>query len=446
MQDKDNLEEFIRKEVNRIEFGDADAMWKGFQEQLEKEEPKQKLGFWFWGRFFALVFFIAVGSFLLGSIFSRSKVSDSKQKEVRLANETTDPLKPTSPKLTIEPDSNGRLNTDPDTLRQQAASKANSNLRPGNIIPNSSHSKLAETTKNQAYLESTKAALGNTKNELVPNQDIQDLPVLGIIDSTQRQQEIAQQYLGIATSEEMTDQEGLIAAIQPLEPIASIKHMGLSSSNTEPLLPLDVADHKLKAPKAKSFFFSLENSFADNNIRQHVVGLGRYFPLSNNVGIKAQIGGSLDVGYSFSQDSVFIFNGLSIVETRKDKDLKNLWNTYLDLGIYQRKEQWRFGLGFRGSYALYNQFSFVDRTQVTHLGRFDSSGGQTIESEGRGNWSGINRMSIEAYLNIHYHLDANYSLGIVAGKRLRALIKNDMAKQAYSNIPVKFGVVLNKHF
>jgi hypothetical protein len=159
-----------------------------------------------------------------------------------------------------------------------------------------------------------------------------------------------------------------------------------------------------------------------------------------------QVGASLDLGYSFSQDSIFISNGMSIIEQRKDKDLKNLWNAYLDLGLNYRVNRLRFNLGVRGSYAVLNRFAFRETTRTTHLGSFFTSEGESIEAEGSDVWTGVNRMSLDTYLSINYRINTDYSFGAFAGKRLNTLINQNMASKAHSNRPVRFGVVLNAHF
>ncbi len=155
----------------------------------------------------------------------------------------------------------------------------------------------------------------------------------------------------------------------------------------------------------------------------------------------------MDAGYSFSQDSLFIFNGLNIEEVRKNKDLKYTWNAYLGLGGVYRIKNWQFGAGGRLSYALFNQFYFEDATQRLQVLPGSSSTfeftRQEVES---GPWDGINRIGIDAYVDIAYRISPGYSVGLFVGKKLNRLINNEMAAQAYSNRPIRFGATLNKHF
>ena len=230
-----------------------------------------------------------------------------------------------------------------------------------------------------------------------------------------------------------------------LTPIAALMPQELRLKEAEGELPLAPVT-ATEALKAKRYYLGIANGFAPNGIRQHGIGFGKYFPLKNNFGVDVQLGGSLNLGYSFSQDSVTIINGLSIIEERRDKDLVHTWNAYLNVGAFYQKGNWRFGLGLKSTYALLNQFYFVENTKITHIGTFDASIGETIQRYDRGDWTGLNRMGFKGYLNVNCHINANYSIGFFAEKRFNPLILQDMAQQAYSNIPVEFGVVLNKHF
>lgn len=437
MQNKDNLEEFIKREVNRIEFDDADSMWQEFQARLEKEKPKPQRGFWYWAGIFSLFLFIALGSFLLGSIFNQVKTADVKKDEnTSIKKETSPSIQSTSEPNQAQP-SNNLLDADDYDNSTQTGEEINPKLEKKAPV-NSNNPKSADIN-----FRSKKDNSAKKVNDRIVNQNIQGSPVSTVMDSTEMQEDFEQVDSEKAGFAEINDQESLDEPVKLLAPIAGIKLEELLPLNSEKNPPLVVTKYEWKATEPKRLFFSIENSFASHGIRQHAVGFGKYIPLKNNFTLKVQAGGSLDIGYSFSQDSVFIFNGLSIEEIRKDKDLKNIWNAYLDLGVYHRKNRWQMGLGIRGSYALFNQYYYDERTLITSIG---SIVGNTNQWSGKGNWSGINRMSFDAYLNVNYQMNTNYSVGLFAGKRLNELIKKDMAKQAYSNTPVKFGVVINRYF
>lgn len=445
MQNKDNLEEFIKKEVSQIKFDDADSMWQEFQIRIEKEKPEPKSGFWYRIGFFSLFLFIALGSYLLGSFFNQTKIADLNKDEGILIEKKLSPSNQSYSEQNQKQSSNNQsIVNDDDNSTQSGRS---------NKLDLQNEASVGSTSPNSIEIIPTEIDFGSVKtnpkenvNNIFPNQNNQGSPTSGVIDSTQMKKEFEQKYVEQAGSEEMIDKGNSEEYFKSFVPIEKLEIKEILLLNSEKNPPLIALNSKWKAPQTKSLFLSIENSFANNGIRQHALGFGKYFPLKNDFGIKVQAGGSLDVGYSFSQDSVFILNGLSIEETRKDKDLKNLWNAYLDLGFYHRKNRWQFGLGFRGSYALFNQFYYVETTRITHLGTFNTLAEETNERDGKGNWSGINRMSLDAYLNINYQINTNYSVGLFAGKRLNELIKNNMANQAYSNTPVKFGVVINKLF
>jgi len=78
MNNRDRLEGFIKREVSRIEFDDADAMWQEFQGQLEKEKPQSKVGLWYWpGVLFAFLL-IAFGVFYQAHIYDPTRMPAKK--------------------------------------------------------------------------------------------------------------------------------------------------------------------------------------------------------------------------------------------------------------------------------------------------------------------------------------------------------------------------------
>ena len=79
MQNRDNLEDFIKKEVNKIELGGADSMWEAFQGQLNDEADDSKKGFWYWLGLLTIVLLIAAGSFWGGVYFTQNKIAETKE-------------------------------------------------------------------------------------------------------------------------------------------------------------------------------------------------------------------------------------------------------------------------------------------------------------------------------------------------------------------------------
>jgi len=287
---------------------------------------------------------------------------------------------------------------------------------------------------------------GDRKNNIIAKRTSPSIPIPDILDSIQTQNELKQKISISKASEKKPIQKVSENYFNFLEPIAMIEpKQSLLQNEERNFQPFLLASEKV-TPETKSFYLSIENSFGVNNIRQHALSFGKYFRLKNNFGVNVQVGGRLDVGFSFSQDSVLILRGLSIEERRQDKDLKNTWNAFLDLNVFHRKDNWRFGIGFRGGYSLINQFYFVESTRIKHLGTFNNSVSEINERADNDTWSGINRISFDGYLNVTYQVDTNYSFGLLVGKRLNTLIEKEMANQAYSNTPLRFGVIINKHF
>lgn len=443
MQDRDNLEEFIASEVNQIEFDDADAMWQAFQVRLKKEKAGSINRFWYWAGSFSLLLLIAFGIYFWGGALSQTRVANENKEEGATIEKEFNSSSPSY----LEPGQAQVSNKQLRTNDYDSSIQHGQIIEPGvqNEAPiHSAHPNSIGRTPKGINIGSQQASRAEEISDIVQNENDQEGATLGIIDSSQVHKAFAQEYLAQPEAEETIAQEGAAVMAKSWAPIAKIETKRLQPLYSDENQSLGNIKCEWITSKPKRLFLSIENSFAYNGIRQHAIGFGKYFPLQKvPFSLKVQAGGSLDVGYSFSQDSFFIFNGLSIRETRKDKDLRNLWNAYLDVGLYHRKNNWQFGLGFRGGYALFNQFDFVETTRLTTL---NGSSGETKENVGKGNWSGMSRMSLEVYLNINYQMNANFSVGLFAGKRQNELIKNDMASRAYSNTPVKFGVVANKYF
>ena len=459
MQNKDNLEEFIKSEVNKIELGGADAMWEGFQGRLEKEASNSKKGYRIWLGLFPLLFIILLGGFFI----NKSLKLENTQEALKEDTTTLSSDNSTSSASTLESDiasasihqnelkQENALN--PAEMEKQANRNTNANRNANsnsnsnsNVSTNSNRKANANSNANSnVSINSNRDASTNASANSSANSsaNVNTNAKLNRANSKSTNTELAfEKHDKENVKKSLADQK-IKTSIQSLSTIG-IKPLGSIIANVDPTPSMST--NEWDAPVSKAFFVSLENSFAQNNISQHSIGVGFQLLPKNNFGIKVQTGLALDQGYSFSQDSLLVINGLSIEEIRKDKDLKNLWNAYLDFGLLYSKNKWNFGTGIRGGFAFLNQFYFNEVSHVTHIEVFRISGGTGKKSIQIGNWSGINRLSLDVYLNTNYQINQNYSVGLMVGKRLNELIKTGMAQQAYSNTPVKFGVLLNKYF
>lgn len=462
MQNRDNLEEFIKNEIDSIEFSDADSMWQEFQVQLQKEEPKSNRRRRNLIILFLFCIFFVAGGLLITGAFDKMKIPSFSESEEILTNKDGIALSQNQPKNINEQISKTIEKSDDYGNSKRLKDKINQNLKtePHKTSVNQESASISSeyrkgkpenrdlNSENEDTDLSIVADKWNFKtSEIVSSLIRENEQVAGVTNFIQSQVGSLGKYQLISDIDEISDLNSLEQSVLFIDriPLQELREQWLEDFSKN-LLLADL-QYNPSTFSAKNLFLSIENSYAENGIRQHAVGFGKHFSLSENLVIKVQGGGSLDVGCSLSQDSLFVFNGVSIVEIRRDKDLKNLWNAYLDFGLYQVKNKWRFGTGLRSSYALVNQFYLTEHTRTTHLGTFNALNGTTnYEKVERGSWAGINRMNFEAYLNINYHLNSNYSMGIFAIKRLNKVIDKDMAKQAYSNTPVRVGVSLSKHF
>ncbi len=92
MEDRDQLEQFIKREVDQIQFDGADDMWNEFQPSLPNVTPKGSSGKWIWKG----LWFIGLGvalTFLLPSETFNNLITNSEESSVELLSE---PLSETS--------------------------------------------------------------------------------------------------------------------------------------------------------------------------------------------------------------------------------------------------------------------------------------------------------------------------------------------------------------
>ncbi len=461
MQDKDRLEEFIRREVNQIEFDDADSMWQDFQGRLETEAPPSKSKFWYWLGLSSLLILIIAGSFFLGRISQQEDTNEVQTERITPAGQENHlSTAPTTPSPTEEEydlsqsssSNTNQIDSDEATIQSRQIEEQSTgfgNSRENNPSAAETHSsKLPEQESKQAAgMNSTQELLASSTPVGVDTLQAQDeLEQELLVESTLEKSIIAEQLESVDM--ESADQEESPALLGPIAMIETKVFRPDALTETLPDISVESLE---KAKRTRIYFVSIENSYARNEMRQHGLGVGTLFRLKNNFGISLQAGGNVNVRNSFSQDSVLItIEPFRVSEFRLQKDLRYLWNTYLSLGTFYEKGNWRFGLGLRASYALSNEFH-ISRGTLT----YNTLGGpSSVSVEGphigvtgfeKGDWTGMNRLGLDASLSVNYQL-ARYSIGLFAERRLNPLIQAGKATRAYSNTPMEIGVVINRNF
>ena len=448
MHNRDNLDDFIKNEINRIEFDDADAMWQDFESRLVEIEPVNKNGFWFWIRNVSIVLILIIVGLLSTSTFKTSESKDASHtdkislKEKRSlstsinTNSGHNDLSISGENVNV----NKRTDTDSSSEIHMVGGAKSIDLNPVKV-----------SEKSTSFLQSDNDGFSEKKGTVANSINAgkgmrEEMNANGMMATIIHQPDEGTQLAQNPASTKPISEDGNRFLID-FSPIASIIPQKLKSTHSTQQLEGPSINVTAKKDNISNNFFSLENNFGQNGIHQFAFGIGKFIPLSTKWSIKMQAGGSLNRGFSFSQDSLFTLVGLSIEESRKDKDLKHIWSTYLDLGLYHNYGKWRIGGGLRGSYAVINKFQIVESLRISGLGTFNvSSGGVTGSTSKRESWTGINRLRFDAYFNLQYQIKNNFSLGLYLGKSFNEIIQENLAKQAYSNTPVMVGVQFTRHF
>jgi hypothetical protein len=188
-----------------------------------------------------------------------------------------------------------------------------------------------------------------------------------------------------------------------------------------------------------TFFTRANIQASTNNIIQSSFEFGQQVALGRKTGLKFALGVNLVDGFSVSQDSIQIHNGVLIEKVTTNKDLDYVINSQLGFEYVYAFDNFKFSLGPRFSYAIANK---VNEDCVKELNFFNFTETSMDNSILSNYWNGINRFGIEGKLEASYQFK-KFEIGLNISKRLNKLIKNNEAVSRKSNKPILFGASLS---
>ena len=219
----------------------------------------------------------------------------------------------------------------------------------------------------------------------------------------------------------------------------------LVTSNMKSPLNVENTTRKAKCPpytRYQGFFARAGVQASTNKIITSYADYGYRQSFGKNSGFKFSLGFNVTDGYSFSQDSIIIHNGVSTNRRFTDRDLDYIVNFQSSLEYIYQINNFSIGFGPRYSYAVLNRISEFSTNEFTFQNTEATSGNNVILNN---DWSGMNRNSIEGLVNLSYHKN-RFEFGITVTKRLNNLIKSNEAFSRKSNTPLQFGARVSYNF
>jgi len=431
MKFRDKLEQYIKREVDSISYNEGDEMWEEFQKKkvAELDEIHSIL------YFFPILLSSLVLGFLIFYFFTQPTIEenfDTKQPITQLDSSSFEEnykiniQKSEKPldELLVELDS--KLEEKPTS--NNLSINENSKVELKKERTSNSSENLLVKSKNQGFNENQNSEFeANVAKESSFFKTSSEYLSKTNLEALSKNQEVI--YLS-KSNKKLGTKKFRITNLEPIE---------------NPLQQLYIKPQKLDIPfKSYSpFIFDSEKyirislSGSYNRIYTSSIELGFLKMTSKRTGFKINLGGSVVDGYSFSQDSVFIRNGLTIESIERNKDLDFVLNSHLSGEFFIRRKAFSFGLGIKNSYAIFNRFKII---QLTNETRFNGGiFGGTLKTSAFNQWQGINRLSVEPFANFSYKHN-NYEIGLIASKKLNNLIDGGLAQRRKSNTLIQVGL------
>lgn len=492
MKDANNLEQFIREEIDKVELRDIespDQMWRDFSDTLSVDSPK---GLSWYRRLLRKIFLVALSAGIIASVIllMTPKALDKKDQSAQLQKLETSILKESNNELNSRRDNlighqdsdvkiasspkvpalvSPSAISDPNQIQKQIVSESsrknatgldtsvslNSNLpssaiKTNNIISGNNFPvsrELSTNSERETYFhKQQQVADSSARSELV-------------IDSNHKSS-VEELLLSKANSTTIAKEKQELVTNLKLQPIGnglSSKElvMQLLSERDKQLHPISLNNQvELPASKRKdlwfggySFLISKRRPVSNKALGTFSLYAGRQIPISNYFDIDMQLSLRLNDGYIMSQDSVFLYNDLGSTRLTKHKDLKLLWDGELRLGISKViNNRLELSGGASFSYAFANQFILSEEVD-RYSNQFVTKGTAGKEQyRGSSSWSGLNRLGTGVYLRIGTRFLGIYSIGLVMTRRLNTLVDTDVAATVDSDNVNQFGLYINRYF
>lgn len=444
MNQLDKLEQYIKREVDSIPYEEEDLMWEKFK-QIERPSSDK---FNLWKNIFKnglpILILLSVGFFLT----TQNNVSIEKAGLVSSKERTTPLLESKSSKDKLITISNNSINTKESNPNNKTVFTTNntvSNSISDNSIP-LSKSKIAsiktikkkiassnKTNKNPKLQTLNENKFGNSKQQL-NNQSLENNQYFSPVDS---EKETNKNNLSSKNIEEViTSVPRYSSELSILENEFSLIPQNFKTDSL--INPID-----FKGPKPRPNLYSRSTFLVSpNGIYNAKFDIGHLRKNRNNTAFRYGIGLSFEDGYSVSQDSIIILNGIIIEEITKDTDLSYLINAGINLEYIFKIKQFYYTLGSNIEYGIYNYFNNIEIIKNRSTPFITST---QRNSTFINNWTGIQRLGFSLNAGLSYKWN-RFEIGATVSKRLNPIIKSDKAKSNKSNTPFQFGLSITNYY
>jgi len=437
MRHHDKLDQYIKKEIDSIPYDDADKMWEEFQ-----EKNSEQLVIWnksnFRFPFLIALLFLTIAGITFYTLNQNSISNNQTTVDINL--ETT--FKNNTLTSNIGKEENLKINQtstgDNENSKPTTLKKENSLLNKNEISFDKKFKSDNSLAQNIFPIEK-KSSNEFNKNDLsknnisLGNQSISKNTSLNILEN-----KILDTPIGFQSKITETAEHQSIDLIEL--PFLDSRISFLEIKDLE--IQLRKIDKCPPYKRRNEYFVRALFSASTNKIYKTSFDIGRVHKLSRNSGFKYSLGFSVTDGYSLSQDSVYITNGLYITETIKEKDLDYMISPFLSTEYFVKSNRLKASVGTRLSYAAYNRFEGNTKTTITDFsGVFQG----WSKEEYINHWTPVNRFELEGMLNLSYRFN-DFELGLSASKRFNNLIKDNLAERRKSNTPIQFGINLSRYF
>ena len=446
MRHQDKLAEYIRKEVDSIPYEGEDQMWEEFQKTNSTQLATWNKSNYFFPILLALLM-VTVSSVIYfqynhtTGLATNNNTQSSENKATESMHEAV-ASNATTNKLNLPNNENSILATteknETSTLKENDFSLTKNLSSTNSDTPKNSNIRNKKSVSQEPIIESNIFHNNdNSSNNLISENGLSLSP-------TPSSQLI--EYQNSSATKRVSLEKFEVA--EALELRSKTSDVTLLESKLSLLELMNFEDRLSKIDKCppfkrrNEFFVRALFSASTNSIYKSSFDIGKVKKLSRNSGLKYSLGLSVTDGYSLSQDSIYIVNGLYPEEHIREKDLDYLISPFIATEYYVKRNHLKASLGTRISYASFSKFNGYRRSTITQFNGHSWSSGSTEHSN---IWTAINRLQFEGIVNLSYRF-RNLELGFSASKRFNKLIKDNIAERRKSNVPIQIGINLSRYF
>ena len=461
MKKEDKFEEYLRKEMDSIQYDGEDRMWNGFKGQLPTVTPIQQI--LSWSIPLAVVGLLGLGIYLYSNGQStdqniiginentnieRGDRSEAIQKEIAKTLKDTDGVDPNS-------------NDNPNSAAGDNKQRRNGAIE--NKVQNrvDRDSEVLFDKKNKNTTQKAKES-GSSKSQVVQTSQTNikgglSAPVRQSVSQSQEQKlsifqesntklssnlnPIGNALLNSERRVELHSDDGhlIIDLIDQID----LKESFLMLEQSQVLTQLQPTS--LMKKRLSNWAGYIGVGVGANNYQMYSAGVNHSRMISQRFDLNLSFGLQTELGNIVSQDSLIKEIGPAIVETRKNKDLNDLTSIYVAAVPLFRIGQFGIGIGPKVSCGVSNRFKIEEIKSSVNSPDFNvvlplSSGSTHTTTQ---DWSSLNRLRLGGDLILQYQSQSRFGMQLHLSKNLNKLIKDDLAVTDRSNSPIVLGLQLN---